>query len=160
MDSFFIIIIMIAVIVIILSITEKFITRNLYQQRYRLKKGEHIKIKVPGVPLPCYVYYTGKTEFLKDIPEEIQRVYEKRLIPIHISCGVQKQLKRTWHCIEDMFTVGDPINGMINTVSTGFGVVNASDPTQSADDRLSWKIYKPIGYHVRCFIDKHYLYIM
>lgn len=160
MDSFFIIIIVIAIIVIILSITEKFITRNLYQQRYRLKKDTYLKIMVPGVPLPCYVYYSGQSDFLKDIPEEVQRVYEKRLIPIHISCSVQKRLKRTWHCVEDMFIGGNPINSMINTVSSGFGVVNASDPTQSADDRLTWKIYKPIGYRVRCFIDKHYLYIM
>ena len=160
MDGFFVILIVIAIIVIILSITEKYITRNLYQQRYLLKKDRHIKIMVPGIPLPCYVYHSGQSDFIKDIPVDIQQVYEKRMIPIHIACSVQKQMKKTWHCIEDMFTVGDPINGAINTVSTGFGVVSTSDPTQSADDRLAWKIYKPIGYRVRCFIDKRYLYIM
>lgn len=149
----------IAVIVAILAIIEKIITKNLYRQRYELNKNGYIKIMVPDVPLPCYVYRSRQSDFFKDISPEVHALYEKRIIPIHVSVAIQKRIKNTKHSAHDIFTVGDPINSIVKTVSNGIGIINDSDPTQS-DTQAKWKIYSPIGYKVNCFVDSNYLYIM
>lgn len=159
MDSFFLVLIIIAAVVAVLAMVEKCITRNLYRQRYELDKNGYIKIMVPGVPLPCYVYRARQSEFIQKIPEKIQTLYEKRIIPVHVSTAIQKRLKNTKDSAGDIFTVGDPINSIVKTISNGMGIINESDPTQS-DTSAKWKIYKPIGYRVNCFVDREYLYIM
>ena len=159
MDSFFLVLMIVAIIVAILAIIEKLITKNLYRQRYALNKNGYIKIMVPDVPLPCYIYRSRQSEFFKSIPPEVHALYEKRIIPIHVSVAIQKRIKNTKHCAQDIFTVGDPINSIVKTVSNGIGIINESDPTQS-DTQAKWKIYSPIGYKVNCFVDSNYLYIM
>ena len=159
MDSFFMILMVVAVIVAILSIIEKYITRNLYRQRYELNKNGYIKIMVPGVPLPCYIYRSHQSDFFKNIPVEVHALYEKRIIPTHVSAAIQKRLKNTKHSAQDIFTVGDPINSIVKTISNGICMINESDPTQS-DVQAKWKIYAPMGYKVNCFVDDNYLYIM
>lgn len=159
MDSFFLVLMIVAIIVAILAIIEKLITKNLYRQRYELNKNGYIKITVPDVPLPCYIYRSRQSEFFKNIPPEVHALYEKRIIPIHVSVAIQKRIKNTKHCAQDIFTVGDPINSIVKTVSNGIGIINESDPTQS-DIQAKWKIYSPIGYKVNCFVDSNYLYIM
>ena len=149
----------VAVIVAILAIIEKFITKNLYRQRYELNKKGYIKILVPGVPLPCYVYRSHQSDFFKNIPVEVHALYEKRIIPVHVAVAIQKRIKNTKHSAQDIFTAGDPINSIVKTISNGMGIINESDPTQS-DVQAKWKLYSPIGYKVNCFIDSDYLYIM
>ena len=149
----------VAVIVAILAIIEKHITRNLYRQRYELNKNGYIKIMVPGIPLPCYVYKAKQCTCLKSIPIELQAIYEKRIIPVHMSQAIKKRLKNTKDCAEGIFTTGSPINSIVKTVSNGMGLINDSDPTQSDVD-AKWKILKPIGYTVKCFVDRNYLYVM
>lgn len=159
MESFFVVLIIVAAVVAVLAMVEKCITRNLYRQRYELDKNGYIKIMVPGVPLPCYIYRAKQSEFIQKIPEEMQAFYEKRIIPVHISTTIQKRIQNTKYSAQDIFTVGDPINSIVKTISNGMGIINESDPTQS-DVSAKWKIYKPIGYRVNCFIDKSFLYIM
>ena len=149
----------VAVVVAILAIIEKLITKNLYRQRYELNKNGYIKIMVPGVPLPCYIYRSRQSEFFNNIPSDVHPLYEKRIIPIHISVSIQKRIKNTKCSAQDIFTAGDPINSIVKTISNGMGIINDSDPTQS-DVQAKWKIYKPIGYKVNCFTDNRYLYIM
>jgi hypothetical protein len=159
MESFFVALIIVAVVVAVLSMIENHITRNLYRQRYELDKHGYIKILVPGVPLPCYIYHAGQSDFIKSLPNELRTLYEKRIIPTHISAAIQKRLKNTKHCAQDIFTVGDPINSIVKTVSNAMSLINDSDPTQS-DPTGKWRIFKPIGYKVNCFTDKEFLYIM
>ena len=159
MDSFFVTIMIVAVIVAVLAFVEKAITSNLYRQRYELNKDGYLKIMVPNVPLPCYVYRAKQGCFINDLPINIREVYEKRMIPIHVSSAIQKRLRNTKHCARDIFTVGDPINSIVKTVSNGISIINESDPTQS-DVQAKWKMYKPIGYNVNSFVDGDYLYIM
>ena len=123
MDSFFILLMVVAVIVAILAIIEKHITRNLYRQRYELNKNGYIKIMVPGVPLPCYVYRSRQSEFFKNIPDDVRALYEKRIIPIHVSTAIQKRLKNTKHSAQDIFTVGDPINSIVKTISNNINLL-------------------------------------
>lgn len=160
MDSFFLILIIIAAVVAVLAMIEKMISSNLYRQRYLLNKNGYIKILIPDVPLPCYVY---RTKQISDIaskmrPEELA-LYEKRIIPIHISANIQKRIKNTKCSVQDIFTIGEPINSIVKTVSNGMAIINDADPTQS-DTSAKWKIFKPIGYKVGCFIDRDYLYVM
>ena len=159
MDSFFKILIVIAIVVAVLVMVEKIITTNLYRQRYLLNKNKYIKIIVPGVPLPCYVYKAKQCACLKSIPIELQPIYEKRIIPVHMSQAIKKRLKNTKDSAEGIFTTGSPINSIVKTVSNGMGLINDSDPTQS-DVEAKWKILKPIGYTVKCFVDRNHLYIM
>ena len=159
MDAFFKALMIIAILVAILAMIEKLITTNLYRQRYSLNKNSYIKILIPGIPLPCYIYRAKQCACLKDIPPELRAIYEKRIIPVHISHGIKKRLIKTKNSAEGIFTTGSPINSIVKTVSNGMGLINDSDPTQSETD-ARWKILKPIGYTVKCFVDGYHLYIM
>ena len=159
MDTFFKILIVIAVLVAVLAMIEKLITTNLYRQRYLLNKNNYIKILVPGIPLPCYVYHAKQCACLKEIPAEMRAIYEKKIIPVHISHTIKKRLRNTKNSAEGIFTTGSPINSIVKTVSNGMGLINDSDPTQS-DTEAHWKILKPVGYTVKCFVDGMHLYIM
>ena len=160
MDSLFLILIIIATVVAILAMIEKLISSNLYQQRYLLNKNGYMKIMIPGVPLPCYIYRAKQiSEIVKKMSPDELALYEKRIIPEHISAGIQKRIKNTKCSAQDIFTVGEPINSIVKTVSNGMSIINDADPTQS-DTSAKWKILKPIGYRVNCFTDQDYLYVM
>ncbi len=160
MESFFLVLVIIAAVVAVLSMIEKLISTNLYRQRYRLNKSGYIKILIPGVPLPCYIYRAKQISEITDkMAAEELALYEKRIIPVHIAAGIQKRLKNTKCSVQDIFTVGEPINSIVKTVSNGMGIINDADPTQS-DTAAKWKILKPVGYRVNCFTDQDYLYVM
>lgn len=160
MESFFLILIIIAAVVAVLSLIEKLISTNLYRQRYLLSKNSYMKIMIPDVPLPCYIYRAKQiSEITGKMPAEELALYEKRIIPVHIAANIQKRLKNTKCSVQDIFTVGEPINSIVKTVSNGMGIINDADPTQS-DTTAKWKILKPVGYRVNCFTDQNYLYVM
>lgn len=160
MDSIYKIIIIVSIFVIILITIEKLITKNLYQQRYKLQKNDYMKIKLPDIPMPCYVYRSKKCKCKDKMTAEIQDLYEKHIIPIHLSDTIHKQVDSTKNSVKSIFTGATPINSIIRSVSSGIGLLSTADPTHESIDNQIWKIYVPKGYNVNCFIEEGYLYIM
>ena len=109
MESFFLVLIIIAAVVAVLSLIEKLISTNLYRQRYLLSKNSYLKIMIPDVPIPCYIYRAKQISGITDkMSDEELALYEKRIIPVHIAAGIQKRLKNTGFTVQDIFTIGEP----------------------------------------------------
>ena len=160
MDLILKIIIFVALSIIILSVVERQITKSLFRQQYSLDKTQYIKIMVPDVPLPCYVYYDKTcTKCKDDIPDKLKPIYEKHHIPSHISATLRKRLNDAKVSAQSIMTSGIPINSIVKTISNGMTVINEADPTHS-NEVTGWKILQPKGYAVNCFVDKRKLYIM
>lgn len=180
-------IIIIVILVVILSFVEMYISKNIFQEKYRLpiksitnSSSEVMTIKIPNNLLfsknklntnksiivifnksfePYIINYLIQLE--NEYPTEFNREnYMRTSITIHFSSVLKKQIEKFGTSAKNIFSIGTPINDAINTITNGAKLFNTADITQPKEIEDIWYMCIPKGSKLKCFIDGTFLYIM
>lgn len=159
MEGLYKILIFAGILIIILVTIEKLIIRNIYRQKYKLNKNSYIKILVPGISRPVYIYRSKICDCIKKLsPDELYN-YEKIGIPVHISESLDKQIRNTKNSFTGIFTSGTPVSNIIRSVTNSLGIISTVDPTRNTDE-IIWKALVPRGEKLNCFVRDNWLYVI
>ena len=147
----------IVLLIIILSIMEKFVAEKLYKYKFELPKSCG-KIYFPEENCYVYIYNNkeGPCEKIKYLKEKMTVIN----IPVHVSNLLTKPIIRTIESFKSAFTSGIPVNDTISAIGRGSELLNVGDPTNTESLRKKkWKMLIPPNFKIKCFIDKNILYI-